>query len=263
MATNPEVRRELLKRLGNVTPQRLSQLVGEVKKQHGPMSTADAVYVLAHQKGIDLTKYLDRDTVDRVRGMVPRTNGGLAAAAATKQTTAPMAARRASRPVRVTAGVPAVDLLLPTSVVTDATRMTELYPKVYLLENSLRSVINRVLTAKHGKDWWQTKAPSGVRRLVQGRKDKEDKVPWHGKRGAHEIYYSDFSDLRNIIEKNWADFDPIIRKQQWINQWLEELEPARNTLAHNNPVSENEQKRIEVFFNDWAQLIDANRTTIP
>jgi hypothetical protein len=102
-----------------------------------------------------------------------------------------------------------------------------------------------------------------VRKLVQGRKDKEDKVPWHGKRGAHEIYYSDFSDLRNIIEKNWADFDPIIHKQQWINQWLEELEPARNTLAHNNPVSENEQKRIEVFFNDWTQLIAANRTAIP
>ena len=39
--------------------------------------------------------------------------------------------------------------------------------------------------------------------------------------------------------------------------------PARNTLAHNNPVSENEQKRIEVFYNDWAALIEANKTAIP
>jgi hypothetical protein len=141
--------------------------------------------------------------------------------------------------------------------------MSEVYPKMYLLENSIRSVINRVLTAKHGKDWWDTQAPSAVRKLVQGRKDKEDKIPWHGKRGAHEIYYSDFSDLQNIIEKNWVDFDPIIHKQQWIKQWLEELEPARNTLAHNNPVSDNEQKRIEVFYNDWAALIEANKTAIP
>lgn len=263
MATNPQVRTELLKKLGSVTPQRLSQLVGEVKKQLGPMSTEDAAYVLAHQKGIDLTKYLDRETVDRVRGMVPRTNGGPVAAPAPRRTVAPKVAGPASRPIRLAAGAPAVDLLLPTSVATDAARMAQLYPKMYLLENSIRSVINRVLTAKHGKDWWLTEAPIGVRKLVQGRKDKEDKVPWHGKRGAHEIYYSDFSDLRNIIEKNWVDFDPIIHKQQWINQWLEELEPARNTLAHNNPVSENEQKRIEVFFNDWTQLIAANRTAIP
>lgn len=262
MATNSQVRTELLKRLGNVTPQRLSQLVGEVKKQHGPMSTEDAAYVLAHQKGIDLTKYLDRETVDRVRAMVPRTNGATAVTTAPRRVAAPKAATSASRAVRLSAGVPAVNLLLPTSVATDAARMAQLYPKMYLLENSIRSVINRVLAAKHGKDWWLTQAPSGVRKLVQGRKDKEDRVPWHGKRSAHEIYYSDFSDLRNIIEKNWADFDPIIHKQQWINQWLEELEPARNTLAHNNPVSENEQKRIEVFFNDWVQLIAANRAAI-
>ncbi len=227
MATNPEVRSELLKKLGNVTPQRLSQLVGEVKKQHGPMRTEDAAYVLAHQKGIDLTKYLDRETVDRVRGMVPRSHGAPVVTTAPRRAAAPKPAAPASRAVRMSAEIPAVDLLLPTSVATDAARMAQLYPKMYLLENSIRSVINRVLTAKHGRDWWLTQAPSGVRKLVQGRKDKEDMVPWHGKRGAHEIYYSDFSDLRNIIEKNWADFEPIIHKQHWINQWLEELEPAR------------------------------------
>jgi hypothetical protein len=100
-------------------------------------------------------------------------------------------------------------------------------------------------------------------KLVQGRKDKEDRVPWHGKRGAHEIYYSDFSDPRAIIQKSWTDFEPIIHKQACINQWLEELESARNTLAHNNPVSANERKRLEVFFSDWMALVEANRGAIP
>lgn len=264
MAANAKLRAELLKKLGGVTPQRLYQLVRDLKRDHGPMSTEDATYVLAHMKGLDLTKYIDdRAAVDRIRGMVPRVNGPQPATPAPKKAAPTPTGSRPSKLVRVGATGTAVDLKLSAAVADEAARMAELYPKMYLLENSIRSVINRVLSAKHGKDWWDTQVPSAVRKLVQGRKDKEDKVPWHGKRGAHEIYYSDFSDLRNIIEKNWVDFDPIIHKQQWINQWLEELEPARNTLAHNNPVSENEQKRIEVFYNDWAALIEANKTAIP
>lgn len=264
MAADPKLRSDLLKKLGGVTPQRLYQLVGDLKRDHGPMSTEDAMYVLAHQKKLDLTKYIDdRAAVDRIRSMVPRGNGAQAPAPPPKKAAPISTASRPSKLVRAGATGSAVDLKLSAAVADEAARMAELYPKMYLLENSIRSVINRVLTAKHGKDWWDTQAPSGVRKLVQGRKDKEDNVPWHGKRGAHEIYYSDFSDLRNVIEKNWSDFDPIIHKQQWINQWLEELEPARNTLAHNNPVSDNEQKRIEVFYNDWAALIEANRTAIP
>jgi hypothetical protein len=262
MATSRPLRTELLKKLGGVTPQRLSQLVAEVKRDHGPMSTEDGTYVLAHQRGLDLSKYLDRETVDRIRGMVPRTNG--AQAALTPRNAAPpKAAGPVSRPIRVGAAVPAVELLLAKSVADEAARMAALYPKMYLLENSIRSVINRVMTAKHGKDWWTRHASIEVRKLVQGRRDKEDKVPWHGKRGAHEIYYSDFSDLRNIIVKNWVDFDGILGKQQWISQWLEELEPARNTLAHHNPVSENEQKRLEVFFDDWTALVNERRGSIP
>ncbi len=262
MAADAKLRAELLKKLGGVTPQRLYQLVGQLKREHGPMSTEDATYVLAHMKAIDLTKYIDdREAVDRIRGMVPRGSRPQAPAPAPNKATTSTGSRP-SKLIRVGATGSAVDLKLSAAVADEAARMAELYPKMYLLENSIRSVINRVLTAKHGRDWWATQAPSAVRKLVQGRKDKEDKVPWHGKRGAHEVYYSDFSDLRNIIEKNWVDFDAIIHKQQWISQWLEELEPARNTLAHHNPVAENEQKRLEVFFADWSALIAANGASI-
>jgi hypothetical protein len=264
MAADRRLREDLLKKLGGVTASRMYQLAAELKANHGPMGTDDAVYVLAHQKGLDLTKYIDdKVAVDRIRGLVPRGNGPAPTPVPTKKAAPTPTGSRPSKLVRVGETGSAVELKLSAAVADEAARMAELYPKMYLLENSIRSVINRVLTAKHGTDWWATQAPSAVRKLVQGRKDKEDKVPWHGKRGAHEIYYSDFSDLRNIIEKNWVDFDPIIHKQQWINQWLEELEPARNTLAHNNPVSENEQKRIEVFYADWAALIEANKTAIP
>jgi hypothetical protein len=167
-----------------------------------------------------------------------------------------VAGPRPSKLVRIGATGSAVDLKLSAAVAAEAARMAEVYPKMYLLENSIRSVINRVLTAKHGKDWWGAQAPTGVKRLVQGRKDKEDKIPWHGKRGAHEIYYSDVSDLQNIIEKNWVDFDPIIHKQQWIKQWLEELEPSRK---HAGPQQPGLGQRAEAYRGLLQRLGRANR----
>ncbi len=258
MATDRRLKADLLKKLGDVTPQRLSQLVAQVKRLYGPMSTEEGTYVLAHQRGLDLTKYLDRDTVDRVRGMLPK--GQVVAAAPS----APIAKSRrpATKSVRISPSAPVVHPLLPASIVSDAARMAELYPVLYVLENSVRNVINRVLSAKHGNGWWSTRAPTDVRRRVQERKDKEEKTPWHGKRGTHDIFYSDFSDLRNIISKNWTDFEAILPSRAWIDK-LEELEPARNTLAHHNPVPANEQKRVELFFDDWNALINARRDAIP
>ena len=57
MALNRDLRKDLLEKLG-VTRQRLSQKAKAIKVAHGPMSTDDAVYVLAHQAGFDLSKYL-------------------------------------------------------------------------------------------------------------------------------------------------------------------------------------------------------------
>lgn len=156
-----------------------------------------------------------------------------------------------------------MDLLLPNSVATDAARMADLYPKLYLLENSIRNVIERVMAAKYGKAWWTTSVAKRIRDRVQDRKDKEAKAPWHGKRDAHDIYYSDFSDLKNIINAHPDDFADIFPSPAWITQKLEELEPARNTLAHHNPVPEKERQRLDVYFDDWAKLVHAKRGAIP
>jgi hypothetical protein len=260
MATDRRLRADLLEKLGGVTPQRLSQLVAQVKRLYGPMSTEEGTYVLAHQRGLDLTKYLDRETYDRIRGMLPR---GQVQAAAPTLAPSGKSRRTATKPVHIGSGAAVIDPMLPIGVLNDAARMAELYPMLYVLENSIRHVIGRVLSANHGSGWWASRAPADVRNRVQERKDKESKAPWHGKRGGHEINYSDFSDLRKIITFNWADFNPIFPSQPWITQKLEELEPARNTLAHHNPVPANEQKRLEVILDDWTVMINAKRDAIP
>src|SRR5918995_1330197 len=67
------LRADLMKKLGGISKQRLSDKVAQVKKAHGPMTTEDAVYLLAHQSDLDLPRYLDPETVDRVRGMLQMT----------------------------------------------------------------------------------------------------------------------------------------------------------------------------------------------
>lgn len=258
MPTNRELRAALLKKLG-VTPQRLSQRVAQVKRLYGPMSTEDGTYVLAHQQGIDLTRHLDQGVVDRVRnllpaGVVPTTVGQL-------RQSRPVAA--ATRPLRIAPSLELVNAMLPASVAEDASRMATVYPKLYIFENSIRNVIVRVLRAKHGSNWWTSCAPTGVQKTVADRKAHEAKTPWHGKRGTHEIYYANFGDLRDIITKNWVDFEPIFLKQTWITQRLEELEPPRNIVAHSNPLSKQEENRVDLYFNDWIALLNDRKALVP
>jgi hypothetical protein len=263
VAADPRLRADLAKRIG-LSERRLYELAAKMKAEHGPMGTDDAMYVIAQMNGLDLTKYIaDRDVVDRIRVMVPRgsitrTPAKPPAPATTARTRTPV-----TRAIRVGSTAAAAELLLPKAFEDDAERMSSLYPKMYLLENSIRNVIVRVLAAKYGKGWWALCAPTDVRNKVRDRKAKEAKEPWHGQRGSHEIYYSDFGDLRKIIESKWSDFSPILPSRPWITQKLEELEPARNILAHHNPVPANEQKRLELYYDDWAAMIKDRGGAIP
>jgi len=258
MAINRSLRATLLNRL-SVTPQRLSQRVKKMKTDHGPMSTEDATYIIAHQAGIDLTKFLDPATVARIRSMVPKGS----------QRSAPGPTRKKSNNtkkctfVRIEPNIPQVDALLSTTLAEDAKKMAQVYPKYYVLENSIRIVIKRILEKAHGKDWWQLTVAGPVKATVTDRIQKEDKQPWHGKRGQHEIFYSDFGDLKKIIEKNWDDFQGIFPSRPWICQRLDELEHPRNVMAHHNPLRSTDLNRIDLYFSDWIAQLKSKCNLIP
>lgn len=74
VATNPKLKEALLKKL-NVTPQRLSQLV-KARKEELPMSTELAVYTIAHENRLDITKFLPDDQTREVRQLVAELRAG-------------------------------------------------------------------------------------------------------------------------------------------------------------------------------------------
>jgi len=233
--------------------------VKRLKGEYGPMSTEDATYVIAHIEGLDLTTYLDPQTVSRVRTLIPR---------AAPSSTPASRKKTQVRPdrhvvIRIDASLPQVDACLSTTLLKDARKMAQVYPKYYVLENSIRVVIKRILENSYGNLWWQTRVAKPVRDTVADRMKKEAKQPWHGKRAQHEIFYSDFGDLAKIIKKNWSDFEDFFPSQPWVTQRLEELEHPRNVMAHHNPISHEDLRRIDLYFHDWVALLRNRRNLIP
>src|SRR5262245_49013599 len=68
MATNRIVREALLKQL-NITPQALS-LRAQKRKRELPMSTELAVYTIAHENGIDVSRFLSKEETAEVRELI-------------------------------------------------------------------------------------------------------------------------------------------------------------------------------------------------
>lgn len=224
--------------------------------------TEDGIYLLAVQSGINLNEYLPSEKVGQIRHLFfqlkPHPQPSQIAKPASKKT--------ATKAVSVTVGrtFTLTDPLLGVKLLAEAKEMAEeVYPILFVFENSVREMIIRVMQNAHGADWWDTKAPREIREEVQKRKAKEDQNPWHGKRGVHSIYYTDLEHLGRIVQNNWVDFKPILPTPQWLTQRVEEIGHSRNPVAHMNPLGIDDKQRIKVYFGDWQRLITTQRSLIP
>ena len=255
MPINPRLKSRLLGHLG-CSGSALSHRV-RVLKNKMPLTTEQAVLVIAHKERIDISKYADAQTIDTVRSLLQQQEPSRGSIDNKKR-----AMTKKSVLFKISPDLPQVDAMLSTTIAKDLERMANIYPKLYVLENSLRIVIKRVLEKKYGKDWWDHCVKKEVKDLVDERKKRERTTPWHGKRGQHEIFYSDFPDLKTIISRNWDSFKEIFPTQPWIFQRLEELEHPRNVVAHNNPVSAEDMTRIVLYFSDWTKQLEKIKATI-
>jgi hypothetical protein len=133
----------------------------------------------------------------------------------------------------------------------------EVFPLMYQLENSIRQLIERVLS-KSGTDWWLKRVPSDVQSNVQRTMNKEKRYPYRDKRGSHPLYYANFDDLKKIIidSNNKADFQTIIMDLEWFKVKMDEVYMARNNLAHCVPLPKDDISRILLFHRDWGRLLD-------
>jgi hypothetical protein len=210
------------------------------------MTTDDAVYIIAHRQGLRLEKYLDKLTLDRVRDLVPRAQAPAVRANSVSRT-------RKSR--RNASPDPDTRFPLVGERLTRVARElgSEVYPTVFLIENSIRNLVRKVLGET--KTWWAEKAPPGVRNNVEQTMRKEEKYPYRKKRGVDQLEYANWNDLKEIILRNGKSFEPVLQHMEWFSVHMREVYMARNNLAHSVPLTKADINRIKLFAEDWANMM--------
>ncbi|MGA2972603.1 MAG: DUF2240 family protein [Candidatus Bathyarchaeia archaeon] len=242
----------LLQDRTRVTVQRLYQMIEDKKQQYSySISKETAAYLVAAENGIDISKYLKDDELSKVRELkaviVPPVRPRLSAKEALSDSKQVV--------IEIDKGVKIVDPLLPKKFVTDATKMAGVYPVVYIFENSVRNLISNVMNSKYEDKWWDARVGPKIREKVKGRIDNEDKNRWHGRRGAHPIFYTDIDELKSIITTNWSNFEDIFPNLQWVTGKIDEIEMSRNIIAHNNPLEDRDIVRLKLNLEDWLKQI--------
>ena len=229
--------------------------IKKIREEYGgTISIADGANLLASKYGVDLIKILSQDEIDRVREL---------------QNMKPQLIYQKPRqivPKKITlkfGSFKIKDPLLSGKILNEAQRMAEVYSRLYVLENSMRNVVSIVLNRRYGKDWWKRKVSIKIKREVQLRMEEEKENAWHGsRRGTHSIFYTDVEDLKKIINNNWKDFKGIFPTQSWITRFVDTLNLSRRIVAHNNPLTERNIKRLKMDFEDWMIQIREKKKQI-
>ncbi len=133
--------------------------------------------------------------------------------------------------------------------------MARLYALMYCFENAVRSLIAERLEEMHGVKWWDEQVPQKIRDFAEQRQKDANENSWlEGQR--HELLsFVQFGHLSDIITNNWEDFSDLVPSQHWLKQRFDELEKARNFLAHNRLLLPGEFQRIEMYIADWNRQV--------
>lgn len=151
--------------------------------------------------------------------------------------------------------------LLSKTIIDWAKKNSEVYPALFIFENSLRNLIIIVLSKKYGQNWWKkAKVNKKIRNNVSRRMQEERMNAWRGNRGAEPIFYTDFSDLATILRSNATVFNPILKGVvgglNFLTHRLDELAGIRHNLAHTSPLKSKDKKLLLLYFQNFYDLLD-------
>jgi len=240
------------------------------------MTTATAHGVLAHQQGVKIDRYLDGDELRLVQNVLPaisQARNTVAADGGTGGRTRPQSSLAKTpsngRTIVFPNNFSTDDPLLSDTKLREARDMAAVYPVLYVLENSIRELIKRVLSAAYGTNWWEQALTSAKAKDVKSKADQrrngEDHMRWHQRRGVHPIDYADLKDLGTIILSKQSDFFPTVLgdARDWFDGFMRELEPSRNVLCHMNPLTPHNVLDVRLWAEKWRRLVEGRREFIP
>jgi ribosomal 50S subunit-recycling heat shock protein len=252
--TNKNLKKDLLRKL-SITQQGLSYRVQKLKKTYS-ITTEDATYIIAQKEGITLDKYLKKVEIDRVReimrdilpsgGNINLNNKRLSTKMKLKE----------SIHISSVGNIKTKGLFLPETKIKEAKNMAQVYPVLYVLENSIRGVVGKTMSDKYGKDWWDLKVKKPLKEKISDRMKDEKRSSWHQRRGSTPLDYTDLKDLESLVRGFKDDFVPnVISELGWFETFIDEVNRSRRVVAHMNPLSVDNIKMLEIYLKRWSKQI--------
>lgn len=124
------------------------------------------------------------------------------------------------------------------------------------VENALRRIVDRIGNETFGRDYLGSLGVSEERkaRWAKNRAREEER------RGAgigeqRALYYSDFSDIEDILTRNWPLFEPVLIDRQQTTVFLAKLRYLRNPDAHRRELSETEKALVIGMAGELRTLV--------
>lgn len=141
------------------------------------------------------------------------------------------------------------------SIRIEAAEMSQHYELFYCLENGIRTLLATTLQAIHGDNWWDKTVSDSVKNnaIENIKREKEIGVT---PRSEHEIDYTTFGELGEIVRQNWDDFGSIFSSQKAFNRIMTNLNNLRGPIAHCCPLAEDEVVRLRLTISDWYRLME-------
>lgn len=137
-----------------------------------------------------------------------------------------------------------------------AREMAVHYELFYCLEVSIRSLVREKLRAELGSAWWDNaEIPDGVRKNAKDNMQR-DVDSGFTQRSDHEIDYTTFGELAEIVRKNWRHFEDIFNSEKAFNRVMHSLNLLRGPIAHCSPLAEDEVVRLRLTLKDWFRLME-------
>jgi len=112
------------------------------------------------------------------------------------------------------------------------------FPRLFFVENSLRIIINTVLSIQINPNWWNTLISHGLKeKAIQEERKHIERITGRTpvlRAGNRSIHFLLLSELINIARQNIHKFTPVLKG---FDEYLIELDSfrgARNYVCHMN-----------------------------
>jgi hypothetical protein len=143
--------------------------------------------------------------------------------------------------------------LFEADILSKARKMADFYVLYYCIENTIRRLISERMQEKYAAEWWSQKVPEKVQRDAKERQDREKDSPM-SIRSTDPLTYTNFGELIDILNANWADFADTIRSQKAMQRILSELNSLRGVVAHSADLNDDEIARFQLLIRDWLRI---------